>query len=56
MLDDVDSNGTTEIITFGENESNPETLSATVYEWNGSEFRYTELYIIPPRFKPTGSN
>ena len=55
-LDDVDSNGTTEIITFGENQSNPEALSAIVYEWNGSEFHHTELYIIPPRFKPTGSN
>jgi len=56
MLDDVDSNGTTEIITFVENKTNPETLSAAVYEWNGIEFHYTELYIIPPRFKPTGSN
>jgi hypothetical protein len=56
MLDDVDSNGTTEIITFVENKSNPEALSAAVYEWNGSEFHYTDLYIIPPRFKPTGSN
>ncbi len=55
MLDDVDSNSTTEIITFVQNESIAETLSAAVYEWNGSEFHYTELYIIPPRFKPTGS-
>ena len=52
MLDDVDFNGATEIITFVENTSNPEALSAAVYEWNGSEFRYTPLYIIPPRFKP----
>jgi hypothetical protein len=56
VLDDVDSNGTTEIITFGENKSNPEALSAVVYEWNGSAFHYTELYIIPPRFKPSDHN
>jgi len=56
LLDDVDVNGTTEIIAFIENESNPEALSAAVYEWDGNQFHYTELYIIPPRFKPTGSN
>jgi len=52
ILDDIDSNGTTEIIVFTENKSNSEALSAAVYEWNGNEFHYTDLYIIPPRFKP----
>jgi hypothetical protein len=52
IINDIDSNGTTEIIIFTENESNPDALSAVVYEWNGSEFHYTDLYIIPPRFKP----
>jgi hypothetical protein len=53
FLDDPDFNETTEIIVFTENETNPEMLSAIVYEWDGNEYHYSTNYIIPSRVKPT---
>jgi hypothetical protein len=51
-LGDVDGDGIMEIVPTLELEPPVEYLEPNVYQWDGTNFTFTDYFIVPPRFKP----